>query len=40
MTDLNNIFTFKDERPQQCPVLEYSPGLLQNKVPLIIDNGE
>lgn len=39
MTDLKNIFTFKDERPQQCPVLEYSPDLLQHKIPLVIDNG-
>lgn len=39
MTDQKNIFTFKDERPQQCPSLEYSTDFLQNKVPLVIDNG-
>ncbi|XP_063421405.1 actin-related protein 5-like isoform X1 [Mytilus trossulus] len=39
MTDQKNIFTFKDERPQQCPSLEYSTDFLHNKVPLVIDNG-
>lgn len=39
MANSSNIFTFRDERPQLCPVLEYTTDLQKSQVPLVIDNG-
>ncbi|XP_050415648.1 actin-related protein 5 [Patella vulgata] len=34
-----NIYTFNDEKTVADPILEYSPTIAENKVPLVIDNG-